>query len=163
MKMQQALYGRAAAKDDAYFVNDAPMRAAHWGRRNVPSTSRAPEGPVSVINQQSCSGFWLAQLLQFFNECRAHGTRPEVILLFGSAGVRSLFQASLQLNASHTALPKPLLHQCTVASASCSSCASTKGYGCTSLRWFLCSGLFGLFGSSHLEQVAQFHARFMQL
>jgi hypothetical protein len=34
----------------------------------------------------------------------------------------------------------------------------------TGLGWlYSCSGFLGLFGSIHLEQVAQFHARFVQL
>src|SRR4029077_13292477 len=80
-------------------------------------------------------------------------------LLFNGAAVFNLRQALLQLNTSHTALPKPCLSVYCDFSADRSSCASAKVAAVTTP----CSGLSGLCGSIHLEQVAQFHARLMQL
>ena len=53
---------------------------------------------------------------QFRHEFRAFGTISKMISLFGAAAAFVLRQALLQLNASHTALPKPLLPQCTATS-----------------------------------------------
>jgi len=56
---------------------------------------------------------------QFRHQFRAFGTISKMISLFGAAAAFVLRQALLQLNASHTALPKPLLPQCTATSNAC--------------------------------------------
>jgi len=108
---------------------------------------------------------------QFRHQFRAFGTISKMISLFGAAAAFVLRQALLQLNASHTALPKPLLPQCT-ATPKCLHFPSGRPlpvfagsvYYFVACRWasgFLC--FFYFFCPVHFEQIPQLHARLVQL
>src|SRR6201997_992371 len=107
---------------------------------------------------------------QFRNQFRAFGTISEMSLLFGAAAVFVFYQAVLQLNASHTTLPKPLLPQSTATSKLALSVPRPLSVFAGFVYYFVaCRGASGFlsfptfFCPLHFEQIAQFHARFVQL
>ena len=106
---------------------------------------------------------------QILDQLGAFRTMSEMSLLFRAATVFISYQTLLQLNASHTALPKPLLRQCNATSLkSCSrnlrwpplfaGWPATYLVACSTRSGFLC-----FFKSLHLKQISQLHSRLMQL
>src|SRR6202030_4683966 len=101
----------------------------------------------------------------------------QIIPLFGASAFFDLHQAGLQLNAIHTAPPKPLSHQYTAIFKSAGALRRSRSYRSVrsppdhsiSFQHYdpklatRCLRFAGRFGPIHLKQIAQLHTRLVEL